>query len=214
MAARTATANPLDGIERLLVDGSNLVHAIRRGLPAAPPATLIGRLRGVIEMPVRIELLFDGPPDPGLRDTRIASGVSVRYSGRLSADFVLARLVTEAENPDTLLVVTDDVELRHQIMRRGGHTASARWLVGRLERGRLMAPSVGRPSPPSASAAPPSTEPGPGRARQAQAARAEGADPSKDDTPDAPGWRPGRGATAKKGNPRRAPRGGPPRSGR
>jgi predicted RNA-binding protein with PIN domain len=212
MAPRTANENPLEGIERLLVDGSNLVHAIRRGLPAAPPATLIGRLRGVIEMPVRIELLFDGPPDPGLRDTRIASGVTVRYSGRLSADFVLARLVAEAENPDTLLVVTDDVELRHQIMRRGGHTASARWLVGRLERGRLMAPSVGRPSPPVPMAAPAATDPR--RARQAQAARADGADPSKDEGPDTPGWRPGRGATAKKGNPRRAPRGGSPGSGR
>jgi predicted RNA-binding protein with PIN domain len=214
MAGRTSSPNPLDGIERLLVDGTNLLHAIRRGATAAPPATLIGRLRGVIEMPVRIELLFDGPPDPGLGHTRIASGVTVRYSGRLSADLVLARLVAEAENPDALLVVTDDVELRHQIMRRGGHTASAKWLIGRLERGRLEAPSVGRPAPPPSPAVPP---PGsdPRRGRFAQATRAEGADPTKDDGPDVPGWRPGRGATSKKGNPRRAPRtGGSARPGR
>jgi hypothetical protein len=192
MVGRSSSPNPLEGIERLLVDGTNLLHAIRRGTTAAPPATLVGRLRGVIELPVRIELLFDGPPDPGLGDTRIASGVMVRYSGRLSADAVLARLVAEAENPDTLLVVTDDVELRHQIMRRGGHTASARWLIGRLERSRLQAPSIGRPS----SAGPPPA-------------------PAQDRGAETPGWRPGRGATVKKGNPRRAPRtGGSPRAGR
>ena len=91
-----ARTNPLEGIDRLLIDGSNLLHALRRGEAPAPPATLIGRLRGVIEMPVRIELLFDGPPDPGLRDARIASGLVVRYSGRMTADALLARMVGEA----------------------------------------------------------------------------------------------------------------------
>ena len=35
---------------------------------------------------VRIEIVFDGPPDRGLRGTRIASGLTVRHSGRYSAD--------------------------------------------------------------------------------------------------------------------------------
>jgi hypothetical protein len=175
-----ARTNPLIGTERLLVDGTNLLHALRRGAPAAPPTTLIGRLRGVIEMPTRIELVFDGPPDPGLGHTRIASGLTVHYSGRISADALLANLVREAEHPDTILVVTDDIDLRHEIGRRGGRTASARWLVGRLERSRLAAPSVGQPKP----ALPPP--------------------PSADSDDDAAStWRPGRGATAKKGNPKR-----------
>jgi predicted RNA-binding protein with PIN domain len=194
--------SPLEGIERLLVDGTNLLHAMRRGAPAAPAATLIGRLRGVIEMPIRIEILFDGPPDRGLRDARIASGVSVRYSGRLSADAVLVRLVFEAEDPGTILVVTDDNDLRHEITRRGGRTASAMWLIGRMERGRLQSPSIGRPGPPpqqpADAAAQPGTTPSP------RNPGADAATPDRDT--DGPGWSPGRGATAKKGNPRRAPR--------
>src|SRR4051794_25814285 len=182
-AQQNSQTNPLIGIERLLVDGNNLLQAMRRGAPAAPAATLVGRLRGVVEMPVRIELVFDGPPDRGLGDTRIASGVTVRYSGRYSADSLLARLVAEAEDASTILVVTDDVDLRHEITRQGGRTAGARWLIGRLERSRLAAPSVGRPKPPIA-------QPDPG--------------PDDDATP---GWRPGRGATTKRGNPKKAPKG-------
>jgi hypothetical protein len=172
--------NPLEGIERLLIDGTNLLHALRRGEGAAPAATLIGRLRGVVEMPVRIELLFDGPPDPGLHGARIASGVLVRYSGQLSADTLLARMVSEAVDPGTLLVVTDDIDLRRELTRRGARTAGTPWIVGRLDRSRLVSPSIGRPK------APPAGEP-----------------VVTDDTVPAPGWQPGRGATAKHGNPKR-----------
>jgi hypothetical protein len=185
MAARppASRSNPLEGIERLLVDGSNLLHALRRGETGAPAATLIGRLRGVVEMPVRIELLFDGPPDPGLHGARIASGVMVRYSGHLSADALLGRMVSEAVDPAALLVVTDDIDLRHEIGRRGGRTAGTAWLVSRLDRSRLLSPSVGRPK------APATPEP-----------------LETDDAPPRPGWSPGRGATAKHGNPRRTAR--------
>jgi hypothetical protein len=195
MAFRTSDrTNPLDGIERLLVDGSNLLHALRRGAPAAPAATLIGRLRGVIEMPVRIELLFDGPPDPGMRDVRIASGVTVRHSGRLSADALLVRMAAEAIDPGTLLVVTDDGDLRRELNHRGARTISTRWLIARLEHSRLESPSIGRPKPSAARIAADGTR---------QAARA---DPDADDANAPPGWNPGRGATSKHGNPRRLPK--------
>ncbi len=263
---RPPAASPLEGIERALVDGNNLLGALRRDGVGIAPAALVGRLRAVIELPIRIELLFDGPPDPGMRDTRIASGVTVRHSGRMTADAVLIGLVREAQDPGAVLVITNDVELRREIMRRGGRTASATWLVGRLEKGRLegprmpiarpteavaIRPSGARPAPnrppsprlaagdgarrstrstrsPNAAAAPPRTGPiprldpadpkprtGPIPRLTAPAAppadaqsslRALGADPTKDDQPDGSGWQPGRGATAKKGNPHRSPR--------
>jgi hypothetical protein len=181
--------DPLEGIERLLIDGSNLLHAMQRGAGPAPAVTLIGRLRGVIPLPVRIELLFDGPPDQGLRDARIASGLVVRYSGRDSADALLVRMVGEAVDPGALLVVSDDVELRHELTRRGGHTAGTRWLIDRLARSRLSSP-IGQARPPSAAAA---------AAASQQPAESDEAD-------DRAAWRPGRGATAKHGNPRRRPR--------
>jgi len=184
-----ARRSRLAGIERLLIDGTNLLHALRRGPSPPPPATLIGRLRGVIEQTVRIELILDGPQESGLgSDTRIASGVTVRYSGRGSADALIAKLVAEAAQPATLLVVTDDGELGDRVHRVGGQTARTEWIRARLDRAKLQSPSVARPRPPA------SLEPEP-----------------RDPAIERQGWQPGRGATKKRGNPKRAPRtGGPP----
>jgi hypothetical protein len=181
-----ARRSRLADTERLLVDGTNLLHALRRGASPPPAATLIGRLRGVIEPGIRIELILDGPQEAGLGDTRIASGLTVRYSGRGSADALIARLVAEADQPATLLVVTDDGELTARVQRSGGRVARTEWLMARLDRSRLQSPSVGRPRPP------PSLEPEP-----------------RDPDVERPGWQPGRGATRKRGNPRRAPKPGP-----
>jgi hypothetical protein len=194
---QTGRADPLAGTERLLVDGSNLLHALGRGRgEPAPPATLIGRLRAVIPPGVRIEIVLDGPPEPGLRGTRIASGLTVRHSGRFSADSLIDRLVADAIGTggsteaaraagDAILVVSDDIELGRAIRRRGGRTAGTAWLARRLERGILSSPSTGRPRPPAPRPAGSGAGDGPG------------------ETDDARRWSPGRGATKKTGNPRR-----------
>jgi hypothetical protein len=185
---RKPSADPLAGTDRLLIDGSNLLHALRRDGAGAPPAALIGRLRGVVPATVAIELVLDGQPEPGMYGARVASGLVVRHGGRRTGDDVLLRLVDEAREGhaalDNILVVTDDRQLRVALGARGVRTAGTRWLLGRLERGRLSAPSTGNPR-------------GPAPARDA----ARGPDD------DRPGWRPGRGATTKHGNPKRRPKG-------
>ena len=189
---RQNPVDPLAGTDRLLVDGTNLLHAWRRGPEPAPAAALVGRLRGAIPAQTGIELVLDGPPDPGMHNTRVASGLIVRYSGRRTADQVLEALVDEAGNAggrsglDNILEETDDRELRLGLQRRGVRTAGARWLIGRLQRRRLEAPSAGNRKSPT-----PSVE-----------STAEDDEPTR--------WQPGRGATAKRGNPRRRPRGARP----
>ncbi len=193
-----ADRDPLAATQRLLIDGTNLLHAMTRARDAAPAAALIGRLRGVIPAGTAIELVLDGPPEPGLRNERIASGVSVRYSGGRTADEVIIRLVDDVRLLDgsdgtaTLLVVTDDRDLRHAARLRGARTAGSHWLLGRLDTRRLAAPSIGNPRP--ARGAGPAAGTGPG------------GDELLDG--DRPGWKPGRGATTKRGNPRKAPKGG------
>jgi hypothetical protein len=184
--------DPLAGTDRLLVDGSNLLHAMRRGEEAAPAATLIGRLRAAIPAQTGIELVLDGPPDPGMHGTRVASGLVVRYAGRRSADDVILGLVDDVRRGaaqagatrraavDNLLVVTDDRDLRLALQQRGVRTAGTRWLIGRLDRGRVEAASTGNRRPP----APPA---------------------GREDAEREP-WRPGRGATTKRGNPKRGRR--------
>ena len=202
------TANPLDGVDRLIVDGTNLLHALGRLPDGArlPQAALIGRLRAAVPGSVAIEIVFDGAPEPGLRGARIAAGVLVRYGGRWSADRAIVGLVDEARaavgsarGADNVLVVTDDRELRLAIRDRGAGTARSAWLLARLGRTRPSAPTAGAGRADVGRGRAGIGRPGVGRA---------GVGSPNDDDPDddRPGWRPGRGATAKKGNPRRTRR--------
>ncbi|HET8785985.1 MAG TPA: NYN domain-containing protein, partial [Candidatus Limnocylindrales bacterium] len=143
----------------------------------------IGRLRAAIPASVAVELVFDGPPEPGLRGERIAAGVTVRHAGRRSADDVIVDLVGRGSAAGDVLVVTDDRELGAAVREYGGRTAGTAWLIGRLERPHLASPSVGNRRPPTA--------------------RSPAAPSSSSDEPDRDPWKPGRGATVKKGNPRR-----------
>jgi predicted RNA-binding protein with PIN domain len=183
-------ADPLANTDRLLVDGTNLLHVWRRGPDAEPAAALVGRLRGVIPAQTGIELVLDGVPDRGMHNTRVASGLIVRYSGRRTADQLLEALVDEAGTAtgrvslDNILVVSDDRDLRNSLQRRGVRTAGARWLIGRLQRGRLEAPSTGNRKPPAPTT--PSTTTG--------------------DDDEQTRWQPGRGSTTKRGNPKRRSR--------
>ena len=180
--------DPFATTDRLLIDGSNLLHQMQRRPGAAPAAALLGRLRAAVPASIAIELVFDGAPDRGLRGERIASGVSVRYAGGRSADDLLRSLVDDvrakpggAAAASHVLVVTDDHALRASLHERGARTAGTAWFLGRLERSSLVAPSIGNRKPPK-----PATP------------------PRASDDEDRPGWSPGRGATTKKGNGRRA----------
>ena len=176
--------DPLAATTRLIVDGTNLLHALSQTAERMPSAALIGRLRGIIPAEISIELVFDGPPEHGLRGERIAAGLSVRYSGSRTADSVILSLVGEAAaiGGDALageiLVVSDDLDLRNKLRMRGARSAGAAWLLGRLDHGRLASPGPGNARPPRA--------------------------PEVDDEA-GPRWEPGRGATAKKGPAHRPP---------
>jgi len=175
--------DPLAGATRLLVDGTNLLHALsRRGGPL-PAAAVTGRLRALVPPGVAVTVVLDGGPAPGGADRRLASGIEVRYSGRRSADALLGDLVAGA--PEGALVVTDDIALATGLRASGARTVRTSWLAERLSRQRLEAPAAGRPKSPSAAR--------PGA-------------PGDDDEEAAPRWKPGRGATKKTGNPKRGHR--------
>ena len=192
-------SDPLTGVSRVIVDGTNVLHALSRGPERQPPAALIGRLRAAIPGEIRIELVFDGPAERGLVGTRIAHGVSVRYGGRFSADTVIVTLVEEvglaeggrpgaaAAAADALLVITDDRGLRYAVGRRGARTAGTAWLLRRLERPRLASPTVANRRPPAIA------QPPPGSVRD-------------DDAAERKPWAPGRDATRKRGPAKRPPK--------
>ena len=204
---RSPTANPLAATERLLVDGTNLLHALSRTPTAAPPAALIGRLRGV---------------DPGRDDHRARlrradrsaacatsgsrPGVTVRYSGRRTAD-------------DVILPMIDDVRLARRRRRHGDAPGRHRRprpaprRRGSAARGRRARRGCSVGSIAGGSRRRRSAIPRPRRGRRDRVLRrrprralSSDGDPAETDRR---GWKPGRGATTKKGNPKtRLPRTG------
>jgi hypothetical protein len=192
----------LEGIERMVVDGTNVLHAIRRSPTPLPAAALIGRLRAILPGTVSITVVLDGSPEHGLVARQVASGVEVRYSGRGTADEMITHILDDGyhqQGPMTL-VVTDDIELSVAVRRYGGRTARTGWLIDRLERQRLSAPAPGRPGMGAPTA--PSIGSGSGKGI-GPGAGPQGA--STGDADEAPRWSPGRGATRKVGNARRRP---------
>ena len=188
-ASSTRKRSPLDGTTRLLVDGTNLLYRMG-GRGVAPPAALIGRLRAAVPGTVTIDLVFDGMGHGVFG--RVAQGMTVRYSGKRSADDVILDLASEAAmepgrtGAEHVLAVTNDRDLRGRIDAKSARTAPVQWLLGRLDLPTISAAAPGNRRPPSSGS---------------------GAAPKDaDGAAERPGWKPGRGATTKTGPARKVAR--------
>lgn len=145
------SGDPFTGVERVFIDGSNLLHALARaahpGSEPGPAGAVIGRLRAAFPPSVIVDLVLDGPPAGGVTG-RLATGLRVSYSGRVSADRVIDDGVAAqlaADGPAGtwgILVVTDDRGLQGAVRSKGARTAGTAWLTGRI--GRAV---EGRPRP-------------------------------------------------------------------
>ena len=183
----TLPRDPLTGTDRLLIDGTNLLHALSRKPGAAPQAALIGRLRAIVPAAIGIELVFDGAPDRGMRGERVAAG-------------------------------TDRPPRRSAHRRRGAALAGGRD-AGRRGSGRDRRPARGqrRPRAPGVAARQGCAD---GRARRGCSVGSSGRSCRRRPSAIAgrprlarsrsatrprnrQRWKPGRGATTKRGNPRR-----------
>ena len=181
--------SPLDGTDRLVVDGTNLLYRLGRGT-AAPPAAAVGRLRAAVPAAIAIDLVFDGAGH-GVSG-RVAQGMQVRYAGRRAADDTILELADAGAQAAgggpaataRVLVVTDDRDLRARLMVKGVRSVPLAWLTNRLDMPRL------------ASAAPGNRRPAIGTGGAGGATSEADRESDRDDRP---GWKPGRGATAKTG---------------
>ena len=170
-------------IEVLLIDGNNLLHRLAGSADPAALRGLLPRLAAIIPEDVATTVMLDGHSAPGSgRSPRVRRGFEIRHAGSRSADDALLDLVRASPHGTTL--VSDDRALRDKAQHLGAHTERLAWLEALLgHRGGGSVGSVGI---------------GGGNPRQPPAAT-----PDRDPDPDRPPWRPGRGATRKRGNPRR-----------
>lgn len=199
--------DPWAGVSLLLVDGNNLLHRTTGGVEAASRRLVLSRLRAALPNAVRAMLVLDGMPDPGApHGERIGRNLEVRHAGRRSADTLIIEFVAGEpfETRAGIVVVTDDRALGDRARMLGALVRRLDWLQ-RL----LLDADRGITHGPAAPAARGSTLGG-GRPPRLPADRSALEDAGSDDAgDDRQPWRPGRGATRKRGNPRRAPRKGP-----
>jgi hypothetical protein len=137
-AAAPAGAAEDAGVQRVLIDGRNVQHALQRAGPGIlPTAALVAQVRGAFSPPTEVELILDGHPGP-TPTGRIAPGFSVVYGRGRSADHVIGERVVEAfrdmgpVDAYSVLVVSDDREVRYQARVNGCRVQGTAWLVGHL----------------------------------------------------------------------------------
>ncbi len=189
-----STRGGVDEIDVLLIDGDNLLHDVRGSRDEGGVAWLLPRLSGWRPAHLHIIVGLDGHPAPGEASRKKATrGIDFHHSGRRSADDMLIDLLKAqpfALRARTALV-TRDRGLQARATRAGGLTRSVDWLMREVT-GTRAAGTHGRTGP-----APKPTGIGQGAPPKQPPSAPSGPDDER------AAWQPGRGATKKKGNPRR-----------
>ena len=172
----------LAGVERLLIDGNNLLHRMSGGVDPGALRLLLARLRGALPATVAAILMLDGHPASGTdRRQRVTRNLEIHHAGSLTADDALLNLVRDQapHTRATTTIVTDDRALTERARHLGARTQRLVWLEQLLTAGGGGRTTIGSGSRPGLPPEPP------------------GADDEREP------WKPGRGATRKRGNPRR-----------
>ena len=181
----------LDELDLLLIDGDNLLHEVRGSRDEGGVAWLLPRLRSWRPEHIHIVVALDGHPAPGEpRRARAARGIEFYHSGSASADDMLVGLLRAQPfaGRTRTAVVTRDRGLQDRARRAGGATRSVDWLMQQV---------AGRRRPDGAAAKPI------GIGRGAHPPKRHFEPPGPDEV-EREAWSPGRGATRKKGNPKRS----------
>ena len=141
-------------ISRVLIDGRNVQHALARDKGSSlPTAALVARLRAAFSPPTEVELILDGHAGRSPQG-RMAPGLTVVFTKGSTADYVIGVRVSEAfralgpADAWSVVVVTDDREVRANARHNGVRVEGTAWLGDKLRVG--AAAGVGLPRPPRA----------------------------------------------------------------
>jgi len=103
----------------LLIDGNNLMHALRGAGADVGREGLCRLLAAFAGGRQRVRVVFDGPAPPaGLAEQIDRDGIAVEYAGRSSADDVLIDAIAADTAPRRLTVVSTDRVIRRAGRRR------------------------------------------------------------------------------------------------
>lgn len=192
-------------LELLLIDGDNLLHRVRGTRDPAAERWLLPTLRAWLPSGVSVVVMLDGHPGPGFgMRRRAAPGIDFQHSGSQDADTAIVGTLRARPYADRIrtLVVTDDRSLTERARYAGGLTRRLDWLIAQLGRPTDQA----RPTDPAGPTALARSNPRPLATLGAGRPPRTSGPVEPSDEPEREPWHPGRGATRKRGNPRREPR--------
>lgn len=183
----------VDELELLIIDGDNFLHEVRGTRDEGGVAWLLPRLADWRPKNLGILVTLDGHPAPGeSRRPRAARGIHFQHSGSRSADdLIVGKLeAMPYANRARTAVITRDHTLQQRARTAGGMVRSVDWLMQCISESPAAAPGSTRP-----------VRIGQGKPPRGRHRPETASDPDEEVRG---GWQPGRGATSKKGNPRRA----------
>jgi hypothetical protein len=157
-AGQPASSLAPGSISRVLIDGRNVQHALARDTGSSlPTAALVARLRAAFSPPTEVELILDGHAGRSPQG-RMAPGLTVVFTKGATADQVIGVRVSEAfralgpADSWSVVVVTDDREVRANARHNGVRVEGTAWLGDKLRVG--AAAGVGLPRAPRMPRAP------------------------------------------------------------
>lgn len=123
----------------VLIDGNNLLFAVRNANPERPPSrsTLCHQLgEWARRTGEKVAIIFDGPaPSPQQAEQISDPSVAVGYSGAgVSADEVIIRMIAADSAARLLLVVSSDRQVARAARRRRAKATPSDGFWARLER--------------------------------------------------------------------------------
>ena len=120
----------------VLIDGNNLLHAVRVLGPTRPPGreTLLKIIeRWAIEHRSEVTLVFDGARPHGAFGEQMRSDrIEVVFSGSRTADDCIVERLGQLPHPDHVLVVSDDTAIQYEARRRRCRSASTTIFIASL----------------------------------------------------------------------------------
>jgi len=102
----------------IIIDGNNLLHSLPSSHRDRNSVRRLA-LDTVRHEGVSLTVVFDGPPPSGSPEIEHLGQVSVRYSGRTSADDLIVGLLRSSSRAADWIVVTDDHALGDRVRECG-----------------------------------------------------------------------------------------------
>jgi len=111
---------------QLIIDGHNIIYQWKE-LSCLARVNIVSAMQRLIDLMIDyhnavdmdIYIVFDGHPKPSLMLDGMDKGIHVLFSGNITADAIIEKMVYQSQNPQDILVATADYAQQRMIFGKG-----------------------------------------------------------------------------------------------